>query len=111
MEGFDFRVWPDVGKSEDLLLVLANFAPPGLFRSLGSLKCICKFGGGMDALFKDPDLPEHVQIVRLQDPTIAAQVVKYIVLYVLNRHRHLESAGRTGMVGCGSTDALFTPRH
>jgi glyoxylate/hydroxypyruvate reductase A len=90
IEGLDFRVWPDVGKNEDILLVLADFAPPGLFRSLRNLRCICKLGAGMDALFEDPDLPEIVPIVRLQDPTIASQVVEYIVLYVLSRHRHLE---------------------
>ncbi len=90
IEGLDFRVWPDIGNPDNVLLALADFAPPGLFGSLRNLKCICKLGAGIDALFKDPELPEHVPIVRLQDPSIASQVVEYIVLYVLSRHRYLE---------------------
>ena len=90
----DFRVWPDVGDYESIEMVLADFAPPGLLKQFPNLKLISYLGYGVDALFKDPELPKTVAITRIGSLGIAVQVTQYVVLYLLRHHRLLPTYER-----------------
>ncbi|MSP83866.1 MAG: glyoxylate/hydroxypyruvate reductase A [Alphaproteobacteria bacterium] len=85
--GLDFRIWPEVGNPKDILLAVADHAPPGLLPTLSNLRCVLYPGYGPDAVVRAPDLPAHVPLARLEDPGVARQMTEYVVLYVLHHHR------------------------
>ena len=84
----DLRVWPDqMGKVEDIEYCAAWLPPPGVVKSLPNLKVIMSLGAGVDAILKDPTLPENIPIVRVNDPDLTGRMTEYIVLHVLMHHR------------------------
>ena len=86
--GLDVRVWPDgMGKIEDIEYCAAWLPPPGVVKSLPNLKVIMSLGAGVDAILKDPTLPDNIPIVRVNDPDLTGRMTEYIVLHVLMHHR------------------------
>lgn len=85
--GLEVRLWPEAGDPADIVLAVADFAPPGLFRSLPNLSCVLYPGYGPDAVIESGEVPDHVAIARLADPGIARQMAEYVVLHVLRHHR------------------------
>src|SRR5262249_47188154 len=65
--GLDLRIAPHIGRAEDIDTALVWQPPPGLLRTLPSLKLIVSVGAGVDALIQDPTLPD-VPVVRFVDP-------------------------------------------
>ncbi len=84
----DVRVWPDrMGDISEIEYCAAWLPPPGVVKSLPKLKVIMSLGAGVDAILKDPTLPENVPIVRVNDPDLTGRMTEYIVLHVLMHHR------------------------
>ena len=84
----DVRVWPDrMGNVEEIEYCAAWLPPPGVVKSLPNLKVIMSLGAGVDAILKDPTLPENIPIVRVNDPDLTGRMTEYIVLHVLMHHR------------------------
>ncbi len=55
----DVRVWPDgMGRIEDIDYAAAWLPPPNVLKSLPNLKVIFSLGAGVDAILKDPTLPD-----------------------------------------------------
>jgi glyoxylate/hydroxypyruvate reductase A len=82
------QVWPEVGDPDDIRLVVGDFSPEGFYTSLRNLKCVMYIGAGVDALFRDPHYPKHVPLVRSESDAITFQVAQYVVLQILDHHRH-----------------------
>ncbi len=89
--GLDFRIWPAVGDPNDIILAVADFAPPGVLAGLTNLRCVLYPGYGPDALVRSPDLPPHVPLARVEDPGVARQMTEWVVLYVLQHHRRVRA--------------------
>ena len=84
----DVRVWPDrTGRFEDIEYAAAWLPPPNALKNLPNLKVIFSLGAGVDAILKDPTLPENVPIVRVNDDDLTKRMSEYIVLHVLLHHR------------------------
>ena len=84
----DIRVWPDqMGHVGEIEYCAAWLPPPGVVKSLPKLKVIMSLGAGVDAILKDPTLPDNVPIVRVNDPDLTGRMTEYIVLHVLMHHR------------------------
>ena len=83
----DVRVWPEMGRVEDIEYCAAWLPPPGVVKSLPNLKVIMSLGAGVDAILKDPTLPDNIPIVRVNDPDLTGRMTEYIVLHVLMHHR------------------------
>ncbi|MGE3831094.1 MAG: 2-hydroxyacid dehydrogenase, partial [Parvibaculaceae bacterium] len=84
----DIRVWPDkMGKPEDIEYAVAWLPPPNVLRSLPNLKVIFSLGAGVDAILKDPTLPDDVPIGRVNEPDLTMRMTEYVVLHVLMHHR------------------------
>lgn len=83
----DFRVWPDVGRVEDIEYALVWKLPAGALQGLPNLKCACSLGQGVDHIFLDPDLPAGVQIMRIVDPWMSQAMSEWVLLNVLRFHR------------------------
>ena len=87
----DFRVWPNLGNTDDIETALVWKAPPGALANLPNLSLIQSLGAGIDHIFSDPQLPTGVPIARLVDKELTRQMVEYSVLAVLNRHRRADN--------------------
>jgi glyoxylate/hydroxypyruvate reductase len=85
--GLDVRIWPDMGRVEDIDYAAAWLPPPGVLKGLPNLKVIYSLGAGVDAILKDPTLPEGIPIVRVNDDDLTKRMTEYIVLHVLLHHR------------------------
>lgn len=84
----DFRVWPDeIGDPQDIEYALAWRPKPRALRAFLNLKAIFSLGAGVDHLFRDPDLPAGVPVVRLVDKALTRNMTEYVVHGVLNYHR------------------------
>lgn len=116
----EVRVWPDVGVAEEIEFALVWLPPPGMLAGLPGLKLIQSLGAGIDHIFSDPDLPRDVPVARLVDDELTRQMVEYVTLAVLSRHRRIDryrhlqaerqwrpsrsvplSASRVGVLGLG----------
>lgn len=116
----DVRVWPEMGDPATIDYVAAWLPPPNVVKSLVKLKVIFSLGAGVDAILKDPTLPEKTPIVRVNDPDLTMRMTEYIVLHVLMHHRqqrrldenqrkgvwdsfptHAASSLRVGIMGLG----------
>ena len=81
-----FRVWPDVGAAEDVRY-LAAWQPPGeLMQTFPNLEIVFSVGAGIDQ-FDFSAIPEHIPVLRMIEPGIAAGMVEYVTLAVLAIHR------------------------
>lgn len=85
--GLDFRVWPEIGNPGEIDYALVWRPPPGLLASLPELKLILSLGAGVDHVLGDPQLPQHLPIVRLVDPYLSDAMAEYVALQVLRLHR------------------------
>jgi glyoxylate/hydroxypyruvate reductase len=84
----DIRIWPDeMGNIEDITYALAWLPPPHVLESLPNLKMIFSLGAGVDAILKDPTLPEGVPIARVAEPDLTMRMTEYVVMQVLMHHR------------------------
>jgi len=83
-----FRVWPDEkGDPEDIEFALAWGPKRGELARFPNLKAIFSLGAGVEHVFRDPDLPPGVPVVRLVDPGLTLRMTEYVVHWVLHVHR------------------------
>lgn len=84
----DVRIWPkETGRIEDIAYAVAWLPPANVLRSLPNLKVIFSLGAGVDAILRDPTLPEGVPIARVIDPDLTMRMSEYVVMSVLMHHR------------------------
>jgi len=86
----DFRVWPEVGRRDEIDYALVWKPPPGLLKGLPRLKAILSLGAGVDHIFGDPELPRGVPITRMLDAGLAVQMSEYALYGVLHFHRQMD---------------------
>lgn len=90
LPGVDLRVWPEVGRAQEIDYALVWRPPAGMLKSLPRLKAILSLGAGVDHIFSDPDLPRGIPITRMVDAGLAAQMSEYALYGVLHFHRHMD---------------------
>ena len=84
----DLRLWPDAGNPEDIEAVIVWHHVHGTLTQFPNLKVICNLGAGVEAIFKDQNLPAGVPVTRVVDPRLTRSMAEYVVLHVLRYHRH-----------------------
>jgi glyoxylate/hydroxypyruvate reductase A len=87
-QGLDIRIWPEMGRAEDIRYALAWHPPRGVLKTLPNLQMIVSVGAGVDHLLGDPDLPD-VPLVRYVDPDLTGRMAEYIGLQVLFHQRRM----------------------
>jgi len=88
MPDLDVRVWPDVGKRADIEIAAVGAPPASALRDLPNLRLIISLTAGIDALLRDPDLPD-VPISRSGDPAGDTMMNETALLHVLRHHRFM----------------------
>mgnify|MGYP001233307718 CR=1 FL=1 len=86
----DFRVWPEVGRREEIDYALVWRPPAGMLASLPRLKAILSLGAGVDHLFDDTQLPAGLPVTRMVDAGLAVQMSEYAMYGVLHFHRNMD---------------------
>ncbi|MBI1775814.1 MAG: glyoxylate/hydroxypyruvate reductase A [Proteobacteria bacterium] len=86
--GLDFRVWPEIGDPTEIEFALGWEFPPGSLHRFSNLKCLCSIGAGVDHVFRDPNLPPNLPIVRIVDPWMTNAMSEFVALNVLRFHRY-----------------------
>lgn len=89
MPNIDLRVFPDCGEFADFEIALAWKPTQGALQKFPNLKLIISLGAGVAHLLKDPNLPQHISIVRLVSPSQKLQMAEYVNLAVLCFQRRL----------------------
>jgi glyoxylate/hydroxypyruvate reductase len=87
--GLDYRVWPEMGRPEDITMALVWLPPPGLLAGLPNLEAIFSLGAGVDAMLKDATLPD-VPLCRMVDPSLTSSMSEFVLTHVLRYHRQLD---------------------
>ncbi len=87
----DFRIWPNLGRVEDIDFAFVWRLPHGELAKLPNLRGIASLGAGVDALLTDPDLPRDIPISRLVDPVMADRMAEYVTATVLHHHLGLDA--------------------
>jgi glyoxylate/hydroxypyruvate reductase A len=105
----DIRVWPHkMGRAEDITYAVAWLPPANVLNSLPNLKVIFSLGAGVDAILKDPTLPDGVPIARVNEPDLTNRMSEYVALHVLMHHRQqrrLDENQRNKVWDCFPTHA------
>ena len=83
----EVRVWPNVGRVEDVSYAAAWLPPADELKRFQNLKVIFSLGAGVDAILGDPTLPRDIPIVRVNDDDLTNRMSEYIVQHVLMHHR------------------------
>ena len=83
------RIWPEVGRKEDIVAALVWRHPEGALRQFPNLKIIINLGAGVNYILADPLLPSGVPIVRLVDEGLSRRIVEYAALHALALHRRM----------------------
>ncbi len=85
----DFRVWPEAGELAEIDAALVWQPPPGMLKDYPNLRLVQSLGAGIDHIFSDPELPD-VPVARLIDPELTRQMIEYVLLALLSRHRRMD---------------------
>ena len=101
----EVRVWPEVGRAEDILMALCWRHPPGELLKYENLRCVASLGFGVDHVLRDPDLPPGVPVSRIVDPAMVAAMSEYVVTAVLHHSR------RFGLFFSDQAQVKWRPRR
>lgn len=93
MPELDIVVWrpgAEVPSELDSLDYALVWKPPmGLLKTLTNLKAVFSLGAGIDHIFRDPELPEHLPVVRMVEQGLTGGMTEYVVMQVLYHHRRM----------------------
>jgi len=101
--GLDVRLWPDIGRADDIEFAVLWQHPEGLLGQLHRLRVAQSYGAGVEGILKDRDLRHNVHITRvcgsaLQD-SMSAYLAERIAAHNLPGRSIAET--RVGLLGVG----------
>ena len=85
----DIRTGDSPGNPEEIDMLTVSSYFPGEALRYPNLKVIQKTGAGVNNILADQELPESVQVARLQTDTSGEEMAEYALAYVLQEQRHL----------------------
>lgn len=85
----DIRIGADPGRLDEIEMLTVSSYYPGEALKYPNLKVIQKTGAGVNNILADTDLPESIEVVRLQAGTSGAEMAEYALAFVLQEQRHL----------------------
>ncbi len=83
MPELDFRVWPDIGKPEEIEFALVWDPMADRLLDFPNLKLIASLGAGVDHLLAATTLPEGVPMTRFVDDNLTQGMREWVLLYSL----------------------------
>lgn len=68
--------------------------PPGIFKEYPALEYIASFGAGVDFLFEDKDIADHILVTRVVDPVLASDMSEYVIGTILSHLKNFNNYHR-----------------
>ena len=90
----DIRIGADPGNLDEIEMLTVSTYHSGEALRYPNLKLIQKTGAGVNNILADPDLPESVQVTRLQTNTSGGEMAEYSLAFVLQEQRHMRQYHR-----------------
>ncbi len=81
----DLRIWPDVGRVEDIEYAIVARPPKGDLERYVNLKAVFSMWAGVEDLLADPSLKD-IPIIRMTEPGLTNGIVAYVVHHVTGFH-------------------------
>ena len=75
---------------EEITMAIVWKHPAGSLSKYPNLKCIASFGAGVDFIFEDVLRPKNVDITRVIDPALAADMSEYVVGAILGYLKNMD---------------------
>lgn len=85
----EVRVWPDMGDPAEIDYAFVTRMKPGVLSRMRKLKFVASVLAGVEHLVVDPEIAQHVPIVRTGSSGGDAMMTQYVLLHVLRHHRNL----------------------
>jgi glyoxylate/hydroxypyruvate reductase A len=85
----EFRVFPEIGRPEEIRYALIWKIEGGVLRTLPNLRAIFALGAGVDQILIDPAFPRHLPLARLVEAGLAEQMSEYAIFATLYFHRQM----------------------
>jgi glyoxylate/hydroxypyruvate reductase A len=82
--------WQDVERPLEVKYAIVWHPHEALFQRFPNLQAVFNLGAGVDGILKNPYLPKHIDIIRLENAGMAEQMNEYFAYYVLHYHRHMD---------------------
>lgn len=90
----DIRIGADPGNLDEIEMLTVSGYFPGEALKYPNLKVIQKTGAGVNNILADQELPESIQVVRLQTGTSGNEMAEYALAYVLQEQRQMRQYHR-----------------
>jgi glyoxylate/hydroxypyruvate reductase A len=87
-DDLELRVWPEIGRAEEVEYLAAWTLPDGLIARLPRLRAVLSVGAGVDQLDLSA-IPVELPLARMKLPEIVVSVTNYVAMAVLALHRDL----------------------
>ncbi|GGE06157.1 2-hydroxyacid dehydrogenase [Psychroflexus salis] len=78
----------EVEKPDDVEFAISWKHPHGVFNQFKNLQVIASFGAGVDHIFSDPNLPQHIRITKIVDQQLTKDMCDFVLMQCLNHLRH-----------------------
>jgi glyoxylate/hydroxypyruvate reductase A len=75
---------------EEITMAIVWKHPKGSLTKYPNLECIASFGAGVDFIFEDTSRPHKVDITRVIDPALAADMSEYVVGAILGYLKNMD---------------------
>src|SRR5699024_9921175 len=92
--GLEVEVYPEDTDREKTEFLLVWNPPEGVFQKYPNLKVISSIAAGVKHILKDPDLPEGVSIIKMNDAQQKRNLAVFVLSLILNRLRRLDRYAR-----------------
>jgi len=90
----DMRTGAAPGNLDEIEMLVVSSYHPGEAQRYPNLKLIQKTGAGVNNILVDSELPQSIQVTRLETGTSGAEMAEYALAYVLQEQRHLREYHR-----------------
>ena len=85
----DIRIGAQPGNLDEIDMLTVSTYHPGEALRYPKLRLIQKTGAGVNNILADNELPQTIQVTRLDTSTSGAEMAEYALAYVLQEQRHL----------------------
>lgn len=86
----DVKDWQQVERPEDVHYGIVWRPSAEFFARFPNLKAVLNLGAGVDGILRHPQLPDSVQVLRLENAGMGAQMNEYFAYHVMHFHRHMD---------------------
>ncbi|REL27854.1 glyoxylate/hydroxypyruvate reductase A [Thalassotalea euphylliae] len=95
----EVRNWHEYEAGADVKFAVCWQQPSELWSHLPHLQVVSSLGAGVDGLVYDMNRPSVLNITRIVDPSLSAQMADYVLATILNHQRNMQTYWRAQQEG------------